>query len=95
MKVTNVTTHLVHPGRGKNWLFIKIETDESTHGGVRPTHRPTATKPSNYTVVSHLCTPSASQRKWNPTGRTGMKNPSLRATSTAWLKQSKGSTSRS
>ena len=32
LKITNVTTHLVHPGRGKNWLFIKVETDEGIHG---------------------------------------------------------------
>ena len=28
MKVTNVRTFLVCPGRGKNWLFVKVETDE-------------------------------------------------------------------
>jgi len=32
MKITNVTTRLVHPGRGKNWLFIKVETDEGIYG---------------------------------------------------------------
>lgn len=32
MKITNVTTHLFHPGRGKNWLFVKVETDEGIHG---------------------------------------------------------------
>ena len=32
MKITNITTHLVHPGRGKNWLFIKIETDAGIYG---------------------------------------------------------------
>ena len=28
MKVTDVQTFLVHPGGGKNWLFVKVETDE-------------------------------------------------------------------
>ncbi|MFN8524935.1 MAG: mandelate racemase/muconate lactonizing enzyme family protein [Chloroflexota bacterium] len=32
MKVTDVKTFLVHPGRGKNWLFVKVETDEGIHG---------------------------------------------------------------
>ncbi len=32
MKVTNVRTFLVCPGRGKNWLFVKVETDEGVHG---------------------------------------------------------------
>lgn len=32
MKITNVSTHLIHPERGKNWLFVKIETDEGSHG---------------------------------------------------------------
>jgi galactonate dehydratase len=32
MKITNITPHLVHPGRGKNWLFVKVETDEGIHG---------------------------------------------------------------
>lgn len=32
MKITNLSTHIVHPGRGKNWLFVKIETDEGIHG---------------------------------------------------------------
>ena len=32
MKVTNVQTFLVHPGVGKNWLFVKVETDEGIHG---------------------------------------------------------------
>ena len=32
MKVTKVVTFLVHPGTGKNWLFVKIETDEGIHG---------------------------------------------------------------
>lgn len=32
MKITNIRTYLVHPGRGKNWLFVKVETDEGIHG---------------------------------------------------------------
>jgi galactonate dehydratase len=32
MRVTDVKTFLVHPGRGKNWLFVKVETDEGIHG---------------------------------------------------------------
>jgi galactonate dehydratase len=32
MKVTAVKTFLVHPGVGKNWLFVKLETDEGIHG---------------------------------------------------------------
>ena len=32
MKVTNLRTFLVHPGTGKNWLFVKVETDEGIHG---------------------------------------------------------------
>ena len=32
MKITNVRTFLVHPGGGKNWLFVKVETDEGIHG---------------------------------------------------------------
>ena len=32
MKVTNVRTFLVCPGRGKNWLFVKVETDEGIYG---------------------------------------------------------------
>ena len=32
MKITDITTHLVHPGRGKNWLFVKVQTDEGIHG---------------------------------------------------------------
>ena len=32
MKVTEIKTFLVHPGVGKNWLFVKIETDEGIHG---------------------------------------------------------------
>lgn len=32
MKVTNVTSFLVHPGTGKNLCFVKIETDESIYG---------------------------------------------------------------
>jgi galactonate dehydratase len=32
MRVTDVETFLVHPGRGKNWLFVKVSTDEGIHG---------------------------------------------------------------
>ena len=32
MKITDVKTFLVHPGTGKNWLFVKVETDEGIHG---------------------------------------------------------------
>ena len=32
MKITNVSTHMVGPGRGKNWLFVKVDTDEGIHG---------------------------------------------------------------
>jgi galactonate dehydratase len=32
MKVTHVRTFLAHPGGGKNWLFVKVETDEGIHG---------------------------------------------------------------
>ena len=31
-KVTDVKTFLVHPGTGKNWLFVKVETDAGIHG---------------------------------------------------------------
>lgn len=32
MKITNVKTFLVNPGSSKNWLFVKVETDEGLHG---------------------------------------------------------------
>ncbi|MEZ4859743.1 MAG: mandelate racemase/muconate lactonizing enzyme family protein [Caldilineaceae bacterium] len=32
MKVTGVQTFLVNPGGGKNWLFVKVETDAGMHG---------------------------------------------------------------
>jgi len=32
VKVTGVETFLVHPGRGKNLLFVKVSTDEGIHG---------------------------------------------------------------
>ena len=32
MKITNVTPHILHPERGKNLMFIKIETDAGIHG---------------------------------------------------------------
>jgi galactonate dehydratase len=32
VRVTDVKTFLVHPGRGKNWLIVKVETDAGIHG---------------------------------------------------------------
>ena len=32
MRVTDVKTFIVHPGTGKNWLLVKVETDEGIHG---------------------------------------------------------------
>ncbi|MEE8177973.1 MAG: mandelate racemase/muconate lactonizing enzyme family protein [Acidobacteriota bacterium] len=32
MKVTDIKTFLVNPGAGKNWLFVKIDTDSGLHG---------------------------------------------------------------
>jgi galactonate dehydratase len=32
MKIVQVRTFLVHPGTGKNWLFVKVETDADIHG---------------------------------------------------------------
>ena len=32
MKVTNIQTFLVNPGNSKNWLFIKVGTDEGING---------------------------------------------------------------
>jgi len=32
VRVTGVETFLVHPGRGKNLLFVKVNTDEGIHG---------------------------------------------------------------
>lgn len=32
MKVTDVKTFIVYPGIGKNWLFVKVETDEGIVG---------------------------------------------------------------
>ena len=32
MKITSVRPYLVHPGTGKNWLFVKLETDAGIHG---------------------------------------------------------------
>jgi galactonate dehydratase len=32
VKVTGVETFLLHPGRGKNLLFVKVNTDEGIHG---------------------------------------------------------------
>ena len=32
MKVADVRTFLVDSGDGKNWLFVKVETDEGIHG---------------------------------------------------------------
>ena len=32
MQITNIRTFLVDPGTGKNWLFVKVETDAGIHG---------------------------------------------------------------
>jgi galactonate dehydratase len=32
MKIKDVKTFIVHPGTAKNWLFVKLETDEGLHG---------------------------------------------------------------
>jgi galactonate dehydratase len=32
MRITTIRPHLIHPGWGKNWLFVKVETDEGIHG---------------------------------------------------------------
>jgi galactonate dehydratase len=32
MKISDVKTFIVHPGRGKNWLLVKVETDEGLFG---------------------------------------------------------------
>ena len=32
MKITAVTPFVVDPGGGKNWLFVKVETDDGLHG---------------------------------------------------------------
>ena len=32
MKISDVKTWIVHPGRGKNWLLVKVETDEGLFG---------------------------------------------------------------
>jgi galactonate dehydratase len=32
MKITAVKTFLINPGASKNWLFVKVETDEGLHG---------------------------------------------------------------
>jgi galactonate dehydratase len=32
LKITDVKTFLVHPGKGKNLCFVRIETDEDVHG---------------------------------------------------------------
>ena len=32
MQITDIKTFLIHPGSGKNWLFVKIETDAGIHG---------------------------------------------------------------
>ena len=32
MRITELKTFFVSPGSGKNWLFVKIETDEGIHG---------------------------------------------------------------
>lgn len=32
MQVTHVKAMLVDPGAGKNWLFVKVETDAGLYG---------------------------------------------------------------
>jgi galactonate dehydratase len=32
MRVTDVRTFLVHPGTGKNWLFVRVDTDDGITG---------------------------------------------------------------
>jgi galactonate dehydratase len=32
VKITDIKTFIVHPGRGKNWLLVKVETDEGIFG---------------------------------------------------------------
>ena len=32
MEITAIRTYLVHPRIGKNWLFIKVETDSGLYG---------------------------------------------------------------
>ena len=32
MKITNIKSFIVHPGVGKNLIFVKVETDEGIHG---------------------------------------------------------------
>lgn len=32
MKITEIKTFIIHPGVGKNLLFVKVETDEGIHG---------------------------------------------------------------
>lgn len=32
MRVASVTPFLVDPGRGKNWLFVRVETDAGVVG---------------------------------------------------------------
>jgi galactonate dehydratase len=32
VRIAAVTPRLVHPGTGKNWLFVRVETDDGLHG---------------------------------------------------------------
>ena len=32
MQITEITTHLLHPGKAKNICLVKIDTDEGVHG---------------------------------------------------------------
>jgi len=32
VRISDVKTYLVHPGQGKNWLLVKVETDEGLFG---------------------------------------------------------------
>lgn len=52
MKVTNGRTFIVCPGRDKNWLFVKVETDEGVYGWGEFIHKLIATEPSRFTFIS-------------------------------------------
>ena len=52
MKVTNIRTFLVCPGTGKNWLFVKVETDKGIHGWGSVIRKPTVTKLLRFTFTS-------------------------------------------
>ena len=46
MKITDVTVHKMNPGVGKNFVFVKIQTDAGITGWGRHTRRRTATSRS-------------------------------------------------